>query len=154
MLERVHYIWCGYSIWRELCVYLCNHVIQRSWFHVTLVKIRQWGRAGSVRLTLYLHRIPTVRRNWTPWRICVDRFKKRKNICKGCQHLLHLKYRNRIYILTPTSPSTISFESRCLKIIIKNSIYGRHTSSAAVEINFKWVCFPRESTAIAQIQQY
>lgn len=65
---------------------------------------------------------------------------------------------NRIYIMwTPisSSPSTsaICFERRCLKILIKNSICGRHTDSAAVEIHFKWVV-SRESTAITQIQPY
>lgn len=45
---------CAHYIWRELCVYLCNHVIQRSCFHGRMFKIRQWGKARDG------HRI-------TPW---------------------------------------------------------------------------------------
>lgn len=36
-------VWtCAHYIWRELCMYLCNHVIQRSRSHVTMFKIRWW----------------------------------------------------------------------------------------------------------------
>lgn len=43
-------IGCTYYIWRELCVYLCNHVVQRSWFQVAMFKV-----SVVVRWSLYLH---------------------------------------------------------------------------------------------------
>lgn len=35
--------------WRELCMHLCNCVIQTSWFCVTTVIIRHWGCWGEDR---------------------------------------------------------------------------------------------------------
>lgn len=43
----------AHYIWRGLCMYLCNRVIQRSWFHVAMLKIRQWSRGGWGRPSIY-----------------------------------------------------------------------------------------------------
>lgn len=77
-----------------------------------------------------------------PWQICVDGLKK-ENICKrvvGVSCITCSKHQNRIYILILLllPPHDQLWEP----LFIKNSIYGRRTSSTAVQINFQWAVSP------------
>lgn len=106
--------WTGWRharyIWRELCIYLCNCVIQTSRSHVTMFKIRRWDRGGwgmlRLGLPLYLHYTKTPRQD-SHWN-CTS-------LSTTCLSLVPL-----------------------WKLLIKNSIYGTNTSPTAVQINFEW----------------